>query len=183
MKHIFIIFFFFNFICYSGNAQKNFGRVIIDEKLAHWFFENPPIVAQEGSYKVYIDSVLVESNDNDTNWNVRVNADIRDLNRKHYSFDFCNSFFSKDTLEVEFKPISKFLENKIVIKIINDKFYAILIDGEENKQFKARPISLKLRKRVQQKGEKIFGELEVEFSNTQTNYQYSFKGPFMCIVE
>jgi hypothetical protein len=183
VKYIIILLTAFNLNNCSIYSQKKHGKLIIDDRLTNYFFENPPILAQEGSYKVYRDSILIDSNYYDTSWNVVINADINEISGKHYSFDSCNSFFLNDTLVVEFKAISKFLKNKIRIKIIKEKFYASFISGYDKKEFEAIPLSLKFKKKIEKKGQEIFGELTIEFRDPETNYLYNFKGPFICMVE
>ncbi len=185
MKNILIILSIFNFISCSNYAQQNSGKLIIDKKLTNRFFENTIIVGQEGSDKYYTDSVLVYSNDSVITREVLVNADIRDSNGKHYSFFSCKSFFVEDTLVVEFKSGMKLSNSSLKIKVVSKKFYAYFFsgDGSIENEYEAVPISLKFRKKINRKGQKIFGELEIEFRDPETKLDHIFKGPFFCIVE
>ena len=131
MKYVFFVLTLFVLISCSTQSRKEFGKLVIDKNLENDFFTNPPIRAQQGSTQIYIDSVLVDSIYNEVYEDIKINAYIRDLNSMHYTFVFCNSFFSDDTLIVEFKAISKIVKNKIRLKILGDNFFAYYIEGEE----------------------------------------------------
>lgn len=162
--------------------SEKIGKVIIDEKLENEFFKNPPILAQEGTDTLYMDSVLV-SIDNVKDPEVIINAYIRDSKGNHLSFYTCKSFFSKDTLVVEFKTILNATYEKLKLKIISDKYYVSIIRDGGNKEYMTTPKSLKLREKIDKEGQEIFGELEIEFKDPENNLQYYFEGPFRCIVE
>ena len=180
MKSLFFIFSFFCFIGCSNHTQEKQGKVIIDKKLKNDFFEESYIGYQGGPTKTYINSVLVDSSDN-YGEEIWYNANIRDSD--HHSFNSCNSFFWGDTLIVEFKGTIGFSEDRLRIKIINNEFFASYIKDNSDKEYVVIPKSLKLREKINKKGQEIFGELEIEFHDPETNHQYAFKGPFMCVVE
>ena len=184
MKYVFFVLTLFVLSsCATYSQKKKLGKLVIDENLENDFFTNPPILAKEGSTQIYIDSVLVDSNSLELYDDIQINAHIRDVNRLHYTFDFCNSFFSGDTLVVEFKAISKILINKIKLKILGDNFFAYYIEGEEKNEFLATPKYLIFRKKIDKPGQEIFGEMEIEFLHPETKRKSLFKGPFMCMVE
>jgi len=175
MKNLSILILLFCLNACSSYSQNKPGRIIIDKKLESRFFENPPIRAQEGSLKVYTDSILVESNDSINNWSIVINSSVKEVRKTFPLFDSCKSFFYGDTLIIEFKDISQFTMDKIRVKIINETYYPFYI--KENEEHMATPISLKFRNKITKKGEEINGELEIDFQ------EYSFKGPFRCVVE
>ena len=181
MKYLFIVLLIFNLNSCSSYSQKETGRIIIDKELESRFFENPPIRAQEGFLRVYTDSILVESNDSINNWGIVINSHIKEINRTFPLFDSCKSFFNGDTLIIEFKDISKFILDKIRIKVIKNRYYPFYIKG--NEEYMATPISLKFRNKIERKGQEIIGELEIDFQQSNTNLLQSFKGPFSCVVE
>jgi hypothetical protein len=181
MKSFSILLFLFSLNACSSYSQKQTGRIIIDKELEARFFENPPMRAQEGSLRVYTDSILVESNDSINNWDIVINSYIKEINRTFPMFDSCKSFFYRDTLIIEFKDVSKFILDKIKIKVINDTYTPFYIKG--NDEYIATPISLKFKNKIEKKGQEIIGELEIDFQQPNTNLFQSFKGPFRCIVE
>src|SRR5688572_28099942 len=166
MKFILVLLMVLNLSACSLYSQKKFGKVIIDEKLENEFFESPPILAQEGTDTLYIDSVLVYT-DSVKDPEVIINAYIRDSKGNHLSFYTCKSFFSRDTLIVEFMTILNAMYEKLKLKIISDKYYASIIRDGGNKEYMATPKSLKLREKIDKEGQEIFGELEIEFQDPE----------------
>jgi hypothetical protein len=178
MKRILILYSLFSFIHCSSNAQKNSGILIIDKYLSHHLFEELIIQAGSGYDKMYIDSVLVYSDSSD-NGNILINADI---SRNDFPyFDTCKSFYSRDTLMIEFTNISKmFYDEKILIKLYKDKYLAFFI-GE--KEYTVVPEYLKFKNPINKKGQEIFGELSFKLEDKDGNLKYALKGPFRCIVK
>ena len=155
-----MIWFHFGF----AQSQNEPGKLIIDKKIEKKFFKKPPI--RVGS---------------------TINSYIKDVNRAFPLFDTCRSYFSRDTLIIEFTDIMSFYRNspnsrnRLKLKIINSKYYPFYI--KENKVYEATPVSLKFRKRIKRKGQEIIGELEIDFQEPNTNFFQSLKGPFRCTVE
>lgn len=183
MKIIYLLLFLPNLISCSTYSQKKTEKLIIDKKLKNKFSRGPHIAVRGGPQRVYIDSVMVYSTDSSTDIEVLINADIQELNWKYLPFDSCNSFFSDDTLMIELRNTFAFVPDKIKVKVINNDYYVYFIKDKENKEFLAIPKSLTFKSRIYKKGQKILGELMFDFLDPETNRKYSFKGPFVCIVE
>lgn len=182
MKQLFFLLLALNFYSCSSYSQKESGKVVIDSTLKNILFNNPIISAQEGSYKVFIDSILIDSNDSKQVGETFINADIKDLNQKHYHFDTCSSYFIGDTLIIYFKNTLKVFNDRIIIKIIKDDFFPFFINENMTKEHKATSSTFKLNKEIVKKSEVIFGELAIKFFDPETQIEYFFKGPFTCNI-
>lgn len=156
------------------------GRIVVDASLNLPFFTNPPIRAQEVTLKVYKDSQLVEY-DSINDGDVVINCYIKNKDKDMLMFDSCESHISGDSLIIEFKDLSKILPHRIKVKVIGDKYYSYYIIN--NIEYPATPVSMKFREKFETKGQEIFGELEIDFQEPNTNIKRSFKGPFVCVVE
>ena len=180
MKYFFCGLLLFNLLACSSRSQVPHGRIVVDASLNLPFFTNPPIRAQEGTIKVYKDFQLVEY-DSINNRDVVINCYIKNKDKDMLMFDSCESYISGDSLIIEFKELTKIIPHRIKVKIIEDKYYPYYII--DNIEYPAIPVSLRFREKFERKGQKIFGELEIDFQQPSTNIKRSFKGPFVCVVE
>ena len=181
MNFFFLSLFLFNLIACSSHSQLNQGIIVIDKSLNLPFFENPPIRAQEGTIKVWDDSGMLIRDDTINNEDVVINCYIKNKDKDMLMFDSCESHISGDSLIIEFKDLSKTFTHRIKVKIIGDKYYPYYIKNII--EYPAAPVSLKFREKFERKGQEIFGELEIDFQEPNTNIKKSFKGPFVCVVE
>ena len=180
MKYLFFILITINFLGCSGSSQKNTGIVTINSELTHPFFDNQSLLAQEGADTIYVDSSLIYFNDSLDFGERFSNADINDLNHKHFSFDTCNGSFSGDTAVILFKTISNPLNNQLLLKIIGDQYFAFYQDSQTNTEYDALPDKLELNKKVEGKDAHLKGYLQIKFIDPQTKSEYVFNGPFFC---
>lgn len=170
MKYILILFSLHILVSCTNSKQRDEGELTIDKNLANRFFE-------ELNYGVHGPGI------NEFNVEFISNADLMDLNHKHYSFDTCRSFFLGNTLIIEFRSITFFLKDKIRLEIRKKYYKGYFIKGSSNKEYVGVPKSLKFKTKINKKGQEILGELAIEFSVPELNLIYSFQGPFKCIVE
>jgi hypothetical protein len=180
MKYFFLGLFLFNLFACSTRSQTPHGIIVIDSSLNLPFFENPPVRSQEGTITVYKDSQLFEY-DSINNLDVVINSYIKNKDKDMLMFDSCESYISGDSLIIEYKNLTKILKDKIKIKIIGNEYFPYYI--KDNIEYPAIPVSLKFREKFERKGQEIFGELEMDFLEPNTNIKKSFKGPFVCVVE
>lgn len=132
---------------------------------------------------MYVNSILIEARDS-LNFGERFsNAWITDARELHYPFDSCSAFFSKDTLVIQFKNSSIYLNNKIEVRIIGKKYTSFYESGDTKMKYDAAPESLRLKSAVGKKGDKVFGELAIYFVDSEKKIEHYFKGPFMCRIE
>lgn len=171
------------FLCgCTATSQKLDQKLIIDNKLDHWFFNDQPKYEENGY-------IVTKSNTGqyDTVWTTPkvtvVNAIINDLNDGQLLFDTCRCFFEMDTLEVVFGNTLYPRDNRIVLKIFqsNYTFSLISIDGQD--KYVILKQSLKIKKLPEKKGDMIFADLESEFVSEVPGKNYKLKGPFKCKIE
>lgn len=159
------------------------GKLIIDEDLSNDFFERSIISAYGGGTKKQVDSVTVYSNDSIQEGQEFISADINEKNRKKHVFNICRSFFSRDTLVIEFTFVAKdYFNDMILVKLFETK-YNISYIGKTKKKYALIPEYLKFKNPVDKKGQLILGEVSFTFEDEDGKIAYSYDGPFKCIVE
>jgi len=170
-------------------------KLVVDSNLKNDFFEakgtttmvypRKMVIVNENTGKT--DSFLYEPH-KDTN--VILNADISDKGRRHYGFNICESYFEGDTLVIQLENIYSFFPNsmlndKIFIYIIGRKFYIKYKYVISLYWLVVKSQKLTVKKLVTQKGERLMGELTVQFINQNPKAKtriFEFTGPFDCIV-
>jgi hypothetical protein len=153
-------------------AQTKSGKLEIDKNLQHHLFSFLPY-----GTKVYYPE--------DTSIHFISNADIVDLNNNRVRiFDTCRSYFSTDTLVIEYKEIGSFRNGKLILKI-KKKIYWVYLADEEGLKTKETviPQQLTFKKKIKKKGDEIFGELKVEFYSKMAKHTFFLNGPFRCFIE
>ena len=158
--------FFTVLICYS---QDYSAKLKIDKKLNYHLFEFLP-------YGVHGDP------NSDLQQEFVSNADITEPN-KHRAFDTCRSYFQQDTLIIEFGSITPFFTDKLVLKIKNKNYWSYLINEDAGIKIIGQSKSLLFRKKINRKGQEIFGVLTVEFLSENLNKTFLYSGSFRCVVE
>lgn len=180
MKCILFFLLIFTLIGCSSNEQKKNNTLIIDGKLSNEFFERS-VVEYNGTSKTYIDSVLVYSDS--TQGEELHNAAINEKNQKRHPYNVCKSYFSNDTLFVEFgNAIKDFFSDEFDIKLIKEEYYISFLQPAKNK-LAFIPVYLKFKNLINKKGQEILGELAFTLQNEKGIILYSYQGPFRCIVE
>ena len=180
MKCILFFLLIFNLIGCSSNEQKKNNRLIIDGKLSNEFFERSVVVHNDPT-KTYIDSVFVYSDS--TQGEELHNAAINEKNQKRHPYNVCRSYFSRDTLFVEFRnAIKDFFSDEFDIKVIKEEYYISFLQPTKNKSVLI-PEYLKFKNLINKKGQEILGELAFTLQDKNGIILYSYQGPFKCIVE
>ena len=158
-------------LVYMGSSQTKPNKFKIDKNLKHNLFDFLP-------YGVHGDP----NSDVETEF-VSNALIIEPNNNKHKAFDTCRSYFSKDTLVVEFRSITPFFTDKLILKIKNKNYWSYLVNEGAKIEIIGMPKSLIFKKKIKTKGQEIFGELAADFFSEKLNQTFSYAGPFRCIVE
>lgn len=171
------------FFSCSSHSQPQEAVLKIDKTLKNKFSDGPANGTHGGANKIYIDSVLVFSNDSSVNIEDFINADIKDLNGNHFPFDTCKCSFKNDTLLIELTEIASISPDKIKIRAVGKVFSIHFVIDNDTDEIPTVQRSLVINKQVYKNGQQILGEIMFQVKNTKNNKKYSFLGPFTCIVE
>lgn len=171
----------------SNNQEINMSedslKLVIKKGLSNKFSEGALYASYGGADKTYINDTLVDSTAESANDEKLYNADIKELRGGHLPFDSCRSFFSGDTLLIEFKEINAFPpSDKIKVKVINADWYVYFVKSN-NEENLALPKSLVFKESVKKRGQEILGELAFTLLDSTNKRVYLFRGPFVCKVE
>lgn len=128
------------------------------------------------------------------------NSRVEDSTGLHYPFDYCISYYNQDTLMIEFRhhyyDRNVFgYRDRIIIHIIKNRFFSTYVWAKPPPNYSVNPSysslilkeqQLILKKPVAKIGDRMMGEIKVNFLNKNFNSKnkiLSFNGPLDCIIK
>lgn len=180
MKSLVLIGCFMHFLGNVGCSQNKYFNVRIDSTLKYPLYDFLPYGSSLDINFGNLDSTNI--NGSGKGYDIVSNADLKEFNKKHLTLDTCRSFFSDDTLVIEFGRIRKRSSDKIFIMITEERSWGFL-ESEEISIVSAELKSLAFKYEVNKRGDEIYGELIIDIPDKNGNLKYAFRGPFRCIIE
>jgi len=159
------------------NARTS-GKLVIDSTTAKQLPED-----MEGTFVMTVTSTNdtgLQVTHTDTADNAIFNARVREILEHHEFFDTCRARLDGKTLTLHFKSTSFWKKHEMTVIIEGDAVSAKNISN--GKTFEGSPVYLKFRQRVNVKGDRVFGEIDVSVSESGKEIRH-YIGDFTCIVE
>ncbi len=180
----------------QNNSASQLTEIVIDSTLSDNFFNTShlstvitagrTLIQQQESGK--IDTFYSRQ----TQKEIIKNCKIRDIEKNHGSFDNCISYFENDTLVIQIQNndgnSSEDADwDKMLLHIVKNHFYAEYVyTSKSSYHLILKSQKLILKKSGYKSGERISGELSIQFTNElkiSKTSPISFNGPFDSIVE